>query len=81
VEVRDQGPGIPPDEIEHIFERFYRGKEANRSGSGSGLGLAIARSIMEAHNGSISVQSVPQLGTTMRLTLPIAPRAPAAPKS
>lgn len=78
VEVSDQGPGIPPDEIEHIFERFYRGKEANRSGSGSGLGLAIARAIMEAHGGSISVQSTPGHGTTMRLTLPMAQRVQTA---
>jgi signal transduction histidine kinase len=78
VAVSDHGPGIPPDEIEHIFERFYRGKEANRSGSGSGLGLAIARAIMDAHGGTISVESAPERGTTMRLTLAMAQRVPAA---
>jgi signal transduction histidine kinase len=70
VEIDDEGPGIPPEEAPHIFERFYRGRDANRAGEGSGLGLSIARAILDAHGGAISVESTPGHGTTMRFTLP-----------
>jgi len=70
VEVRDGGPGIPADEVAHVFERFYRGKDANRGGEGSGLGLAIAKAIVDAHGGAIEPESASGKGTTMRLTLP-----------
>lgn len=72
VEVSDEGPGIPPDEVEHIFSRFYRGGDANRAGEGSGLGLAITKAIQDAHNGAITVDSKSGHGTTMRLMLPLA---------
>ncbi len=72
VEVADEGPGIPPQEAPHVFERFYRGESANRSGAGSGLGLAITKAILDAHHGHIAVESAPGQGTTIRLILPLA---------
>jgi len=69
--VRDDGAGISPDALPHIFERFYRADQARRQTTGeSGLGLAIARSIVEAHGGTIGVQSVVGQGATFTLSLP-----------
>ncbi len=69
VEVSDTGAGIAPDELPHIFDRFWsRGAEGK---AGSGLGLAIARSIVEAHGGDIEAASEPGQGTTMRVRLPL----------
>lgn len=62
----DNGCGIPPECIEKIFEPFYTTKER-----GTGLGLAITRQIIEQHNGEISIESSPDTGTTVRVTLPI----------
>ncbi|MDQ3880786.1 MAG: HAMP domain-containing histidine kinase, partial [Chloroflexota bacterium] len=71
VDVRDTGPGIPPDELPRIFERFYRGTNIGEArGIGSGLGLAIAKSIVEMHHGSIQVESRVGEGTTFRVVLP-----------
>jgi signal transduction histidine kinase len=68
VSVADDGPGIPPDEQERIFERFYR---VRGSGSaGSGLGLAIARGLVELHGGQVSVESAPGHGSVFRVALP-----------
>jgi two-component system OmpR family sensor kinase/two-component system sensor histidine kinase BaeS len=64
--VKDTGPGIPPDILPHVFERFVKG---GRSG-GAGLGLAIAKSMVEAHGGEISAVSEAGHGTTMRFVLP-----------
>ena len=71
IEVADQGPGIPPDEQPQIFERFYRGESLPKE-RGSGLGLAIAKSIAEAHDGSVEAESHPGEGTRMFLCLPLA---------
>ena len=61
--VEDTGEGISPEDQLHIFERFYRGeKSRSREGGGAGLGLAIARGIVEAHQGSIAVESTPGTG-------------------
>jgi two-component system sensor histidine kinase BaeS len=69
--VMDDGQGISADSLPHIFDRFYRADPARAQGSASGLGLAIARSIVEAHGGTISAESQVGLGTTVRISLPI----------
>jgi two-component system OmpR family sensor kinase len=70
--VADRGPGIPPEAAERLFERFYRA-DAARSSPGSGLGLAIARSIAEAHGGTISAANDPDGGAVFRVWLPLLP--------
>jgi signal transduction histidine kinase/ActR/RegA family two-component response regulator len=67
--VHDTGPGIPHEEQEAIFRRFHRGSSGAK-GPGLGLGLAMARSIVEAHGGRLSVDSAPGAGTTFYITLP-----------
>ena len=69
--VVDDGVGIDPAELEHVFDRFYRGtrRREERAG-GSGLGLAIARSIVDMHHGRISISSTPEVGTEVLVTLP-----------
>ncbi len=71
VEVIDDGPGIKPEDLPNIFERFYRGeKSRNRATGGAGLGLAIARGIVKAHHGEIGVESIPNQVTRFYFTLP-----------
>ncbi len=70
-EVTDEGPGIGPDEISRVFERFYRADTARVSGAGTGLGLAIAKEIVEAHGSRIQVRSTPGAGTTFGFELPL----------
>jgi len=78
--VRDNGPGIAPEHLPHVFERFYRADRARSQAgdraldqSGAGLGLAIARAIVEAHGGQISATSDGLLGhgSTFTLRLPL----------
>ena len=70
--VQDSGPGIPENELERIFDRFYRSDPSRqRNKGGSGLGLAIAKSIVEKHNGSIWAESKPGDGTTIIIQLPL----------
>ena len=71
IEVIDNGPGIPEQQLEHIFERFTRGDagETQRVG-GTGLGLAISKSLIELHGGTIEAESTPGLGATFRIRLP-----------
>jgi signal transduction histidine kinase len=71
VRLADTGPGIAPEDLLHIFERFYRSDEA-RSGDGAGLGLAIAQELIEAQGGEITVQSEIGKGSTFTVTLPLA---------
>lgn len=72
VRVRDEGPGIPRDELPHVFDRFYRGSGSRVSRNGAGLGLAIARSLIQAHGGTLALESADGTGTiaTMRLPSP-----------
>lgn len=70
VSVSDTGIGILPEEIPHIFEKFYRG-QAEGEVPGSGLGLSIARQIVEAHGGKIWVESTPGQGSTFTFTIPL----------
>jgi len=72
VSVSDNGIGIPEEDIPHLFERFYRVEKARTSETGgTGLGLAIANEIVEAHGGTISVDSILGKGTTVSVTLPL----------
>jgi PAS domain S-box-containing protein len=73
ISVIDQGCGIPPEDLIHIFDRFYRVKKA-RKAEGIGLGLYITRMLVEAHGGTIRVESEVGEGSTFSFTLPIAQR-------
>ena len=74
ITIKDHGEGISPEHMEHVFDRFYRVNHSlgNTRKSGAGLGLAIAKAVIEAHGGSISLKSSPGQGTTVRVILPIA---------
>jgi two-component system sensor histidine kinase MprB len=69
--IRDHGPGIDPDELPLIFDRFFRGARS-RSLPGSGLGLAIVRQVVERHAGSVTAAAAPGGGTIVRLRVPLA---------
>jgi signal transduction histidine kinase len=71
VEVKDNGPGIPPEHLAHLFERFYR-VPSNSTARGTGLGLYISRKIIEAHGGEIGVMSELGVGTRFYFTIPAA---------
>lgn len=74
VSVADTGPGIPPDQLPYIFDRFWRAENSERRGIG--LGLSIAKGIVEAHGGRIWVDSRPGEGSVFHFTLPVAQSAP-----
>lgn len=77
VRVTDTGVGIPGDDLPHIFDRYWHARRHSRT-VGTGLGLAIALGLVEAHGGTIAVQSVVARGTTFTFTLPAAQPAPVA---
>jgi PAS domain S-box-containing protein len=77
IEVRDTGMGIPSDEQEHLFERFFRTTKATEQAiPGTGLGLAISKAIVQAHGGRITFASSEDSGTTFRVSIPIRQVAP-----
>ncbi len=74
VAVSDTGPGISPDDLPHIFDRFYRAdKSRSRVQGRSGLGLAICKAIAEAHGGKVDVISRPGDGSAFTIRLPVSP--------
>lgn len=80
VQVADNGPGIPHDDQEHIFERFYRvHKDRSRETGGTGLGLSIVKNVVLAHGGKVSVRSLPGEGSTFNVVLPVSQPKPVAP--
>ena len=71
ISVSDEGVGIPKDQVNKIFDRFYRvDKARSRNLGGTGLGLAIAKEMVEAHGGKIWAESKDEVGTTIFITLP-----------
>jgi heavy metal sensor kinase len=75
IRISDTGAGIPEQDLPHIFDRFYRGEPAGmEKRTGSGLGLAISKWIVDAHGGSIEIESTPSRGTTVTIRLPAADR-------
>jgi two-component system OmpR family sensor kinase len=76
VEVADAGPGLTPQQADHVFERFYRGDQARtRRSGGSGLGLAIVAALVAAHGGTVWVESPSGGGAIFRIAIPLAPEA------
>jgi signal transduction histidine kinase len=65
--VEDNGAGIPPEDLPHIFDRFYKAADSG----GMGLGLSIAKKVIEAHGGTINADSMPEQGTAIRIDLPV----------
>ena len=77
--ITNTGPGIPPEILPRVFDRFFRGDPAHNSAlDGSGLGLSIAHWIVTAHNGQIKIESVPSQQTTVTVRLPLAKGTPAS---
>ncbi|HUB37022.1 MAG TPA: ATP-binding protein [Solirubrobacteraceae bacterium] len=77
VRIVDRGPGIPPLQLERVFEPFYRAGSARTGHRGSGLGLAIARGFVQANGGKLYVESLPGQGATFVFELPLDPAVPA----
>jgi two-component system, NtrC family, sensor kinase len=68
VAIRDDGPGMPPDVMDHVFDPFFTTKDV---GGGTGLGLAISHQVVTAHGGTIDLETAPGTGTTVRIRVPI----------
>jgi heavy metal sensor kinase len=78
--ISDTGTGISPDDLPHVFERFYR-SDRSRSETGTGLGLSLVKAIAEAHGGNIRVRSIPNKGSNFTVTLPVRSRYEALPRN
>ena len=72
IDISDEGPGIPEDDLPRIFEKYYRGKMVSNQ-QGNGLGLAVVRTIIEAHGGKVSVRNRPRGGAQFTINLPMTP--------
>jgi len=70
VVIEDQGMGMSKDEVKNIFDKYYRGENTEKSVPGSGLGMTIVKYILEAHGGSVSVESEPDKGTKVIMCIP-----------
>ena len=80
IEVADTGPGMSPDQVAHVFERFYRSDPSrSRLHGGAGLGLSIVSAIVAAHGGTVSAASIEGEGTTFTVRLPLTPALPDPP--
>src|SRR6202041_3831308 len=76
LDVEDDGPGVPADQAQRVFERFYRADAArNRASGGTGLGLAIVAGLVAAHGGTVSVRTSPGQGADFQVKLPLSPDA------
>src|SRR3989441_4243981 len=78
VKVRDNGPGIPPEEQKRIFEAFYRLRKSGKATEGTGLGLAITQRLVELHGGHLGLESQPGQGSCFHFSLPVAAAVPQA---
>ena len=80
LDVEDDGPGMPPEQAQRVFERFYRADAArNRASGGTGLGLAIVAGLVSAHGGTVSVRTAPGQGADFQVRLPLSPDASGRP--
>ena len=80
VTVTDTGVGIPPEDVEHVFDKFYRVEENKKQAKGTGLGLNLVKQIVEkVHDGNVFVESTPGRGSTFGFTLPLAAKAAQTP--
>jgi signal transduction histidine kinase len=70
--ISDTGIGIPPEDMTHLFERFHRGRNASEY-AGNGLGLAIVKAIVTRHGGTVTIQSEPERGTQVQVSIPVSP--------
>ena len=78
VRVDDQGPGIAPQDLPHVFERFYRGAAARQRPVGTGMGLSIARGLLAVQQGRIWAENRPDGGARFTITVPVETRAAGA---
>jgi two-component system phosphate regulon sensor histidine kinase PhoR len=76
IEVADSGPGIPPDDLDRVFERFYRVDKSRAAPGGTGLGLAIVKHLVELHGGETAVRNRSEGGTVFTIRLPVVPSQP-----
>jgi signal transduction histidine kinase len=74
IEVRDQGTGMTPQQLDRIFERFYRAEQSGNT-PGAGLGMSLVKEIIDLLGGRIDIASLPSHGTTVTLWIPCAPQA------